>query len=96
LRSLIALSALGALYAYIVNGSNIKRLTLFLISIPIALISNIIRIIAILIIANSYGSKIVTEGFLHKGFGFMVFIIAFAGLFLAGRLLKCQLRINDM
>ena len=95
LRSLISLAALGLLYAYIVKGSYPRRTFLFLMSIPMAIIANMIRTIATLLIANSYGNKIVTDGFLHKGFGLMVFIIAFAGLFLIGKLLGCQIPQRD-
>jgi exosortase len=96
LRSLISLSALGILYAYIVRASYLKKVSLFLISIPVAIIANMIRTTAILFIANSYGNKIVTDGFLHEGFGLMVFVIAFAGLFLAGRLLGCRISQGDI
>jgi len=95
LRSLISLSALGMLYAYVVRASHLRKVSLFLISIPVAIIANMIRTIATLLIANSYGDKIVTDGFLHKGFGLMVFIIAFAGLFLTGRLLGCRISQKD-
>ena len=96
LRSLISLAALGLLYTYIVKASYLRKASLFLISIPIAIIANIIRTIATLLIANSYGNRIVTDGFLHKGFGLMVFIIAFAGLFLVGRLLGCRIPQRDI
>jgi len=95
LRSLISLAALGLLYAYILEGSYLRRSSLFLMSIPMAIIANMIRTVATLLIANSYGNRIVTDGFLHKGFGLMVFIIAFAGLFLVGRLLGCQIPQRD-
>lgn len=91
LKSLISLSALAILYVYIVKASFFRKSLLFLISIPIALGANIIRTTATLIIANYYGDKIVTDGFLHQAFGLMVFVIAFAGLFLAGRILGCRL-----
>lgn len=95
LRSLISLSALTILYVYIVKASFIRKLWLFLISIPIALLANIIRTTATLIIANHYGDKIVTDGFIHQAFGLMVFIIAFAGLFLVGKILGCRLAQKD-
>lgn len=96
LRSLVSLLALGILYAYIVKASYPRKVLLSLMSIPVALIANIIRTTATLLIANSYGNKIITDGFLHKGFGLMVFIIGFAGLFLAGRLLGCRVSQKDI
>ena len=95
LRSLISLTALGVLYAYIVKASYPRKAVLLLSSIPIAVIANMIRTVAVLLIANSYGNEIITDGVLHKGFGLMVFVIAFAGLFLAGRLLGCRIPQKD-
>lgn len=95
LKSLISLSALGILFAYIVKASYPRKIALFLASIPVAIIANIIRTTATLLIANKYGDEIITNGFLHEGFGLMVFVIAFVGLFLVGRLLKCRISQSD-
>ena len=95
LRSLISLSALSILYAYIVKSSYLRKTALFISSIPIAIIANMIRTIATLLIANSYGNDIITNKFLHEGFGLIVFIIAFAGLFLVGRLLGCRIALKE-
>jgi len=95
LKSLISLSALGILFAYIVKASYPRKVVLFLLSIPIALLANMIRTTATILIANVYGNKIVTDGLLHTAFGLMVFVIAFAFLFLAGRLLRCQISPSD-
>jgi exosortase len=95
LRSLISLSALGILYVYIVRASYLRKTILFLMTIPMAIIANMIRTTATLLIANSYGNRIINDGFLHKGFGLMVFVIAFVGLFLVGRLLGCRVSQRD-
>lgn len=91
LRSLISLSALSILFAYIVKSSYMRKIMLFLSSVPIAITANMIRTIATLLIANSYGNAIIENKFIHEGFGLMVFVIAFIGLFLTGRLLGCRL-----
>jgi len=95
LRSLISLPALSILYTYIVRASYTRKAILFLISIPLAIFANIVRTTTTLLIANSYGNAILTNNFLHKGLGLLVFVIAFIGLFLAGRLLKCQVPQRD-
>lgn len=87
LRSLISLTALGAVYAYLAKVPLSKKLTLFSASIPLALISNIIRIILVLLVAYVYGAEVATGKF-HDFSGFLVFIIALAGLMLIGRLLS--------
>lgn len=95
LRSLISLSALSVLYLYLIKTSFTRKFLIFLISIPIAIGANIIRTTATILIANYYGNGIVENDFLHKGFGLMVFIVAFAGLFLAGRFLGCRYSRKD-
>lgn len=89
LRSLISLTALGALYAYLIKLSRPRKALLFLLSIPIALIANIIRIILLLLVAFVYGSDVATGKF-HDFSGFLVFGFAFAGLFMVGRMLSWQ------
>ncbi len=87
LRSLISLTALGALYAYLINLTTIKKIILFFTSIPLALIANIIRIILILVVAFVYGSDIATGKF-HDFSGFLLFLIALIGLIIAGKILS--------
>jgi exosortase A len=89
LRSLISLTALGALYAYLIKTSKVKKTALFLLSIPIALFVNIVRIIMLLLVAFVYGSEVATGKF-HDFSGFLLFGFAFAGLFIAGRMLSWQ------
>ncbi len=89
LRSLISLTALGALYAYLAKISRIRRIVLFLVSIPLALVANIIRIVLLLIVAFVYGSEVATGKF-HDISGFLLFIIALTGLIIAGRVLSWE------
>ena len=89
LRSLISLTALGAIYAYLTNLSLLKKLTLFLTSIPLALISNIVRIVLLLLVAFVYGSEAATGKF-HDFSGFLVFIVALAGLMIVWRVLSWE------
>ncbi len=78
LHSLIALMALGSVIAYFLPAKrSLKKWILFLSTIPIAIFSNIIRIILLTLIAYIYGNKSATEGVFHMGSGFIVFIIAF-------------------
>ncbi|MEA3346487.1 MAG: exosortase/archaeosortase family protein [Candidatus Auribacterota bacterium] len=87
LRSLISLTALGSIYAYLVNISLPRKFILFLTSIPLALISNVIRVILLLLVAYVYGSEVATGKF-HDYSGFLVFIIAFLGLKIMGNILS--------
>lgn len=89
LRSLISLTALGALYAYLAKISRVRRMALFLISIPLALVANIIRIVLLLIVAFVYGSEVATGKF-HDFSGFLLFALALTGLIIAGRILSWE------
>jgi exosortase len=87
IRSLISLIALGALMAYFSDISKPKKVILFLSSIPIAIATNIIRIVALSLASEMYGSKLAT-GLFHTVMGVLVFVFAFLGLMLIGRLLE--------
>ena len=87
IRSLIALIALGALMAYYSNLSRAKKTVLFISSVPIAVSTNIIRIIALSMVSEIYGEKYAT-GLFHDTMGILVFVFAFLGLVLVERLLE--------
>lgn len=90
LRSLISLLALGAVFTQFIRGSMLKKSTFFLSAVPVALISNVLRIILLLLVTHVYGEKIAL-GFFHDFTGMLVFVFAFIGLIIAARLLKCQI-----
>lgn len=83
LKSLIALIAFGALFAYMSSLLNYMKPILFIASIPAALIANIIRILIICIVANKWGSEVAT-GLVHDITGILIFMIAFILLFSLG------------
>ncbi len=86
LKSLITLSALSLLFAHL-SGFNIKRKIIFFIcSIPIAILSNIVRIMLLIIVFYVYGSE-VTMGWFHDFSGFLIFVIAFIGLAILRKLM---------
>ena len=87
IRSLIALIALGALMAHFSHINRIKKAVLFLSSIPIAISTNIIRIVSLSLVSEIYGAKLAT-GFFHNMMGILVFVFAFIALALVGRILE--------
>jgi exosortase len=87
LRSLISLMALGSIFAYWMKSVMFKRIGLFLLTIPIAIITNVARIIFLAAIADIWGPQYAT-GFTHDLSGFIVFGLAFVLLFTAGKLLE--------
>ncbi|MCA9408114.1 MAG: exosortase [Candidatus Omnitrophica bacterium] len=87
LRSLIALTALGSVFAYWMKDKAYKRILLFLSTIPIAIITNVCRVILLCCISEIWGPKYAT-GFIHDLSGFMVFALAFILLFVVGKLIE--------
>ena len=86
MRSIMALLALSALFAYLMYDSRLKQWILVVSALPIAVITNIIRVTTTGIVAHYWG-KAFAEGILHESFGWLVFVIAFVLLFLLGKLL---------
>lgn len=90
LSSLISLTALGALYAYLVKMSRIRKIILFILSIPAALIANIFRIVLLLLVGFAYGAQVATGKFVHGFLAFLLYVFAIAGLIIVGRILSWQ------
>ena len=87
LRSLITLTALGSIFAYLMTSKMIKRILLFLSTIPIAVITNVCRVIFLSLISEIWGVQY-ASGLVHDIAGFMLFGLAFLLLFAVGRLLE--------
>ena len=75
LRSLFALMALTAGYAYFTQPTWLRRGILFAASVPIAILGNVARILSIVLVAN-YASSDFATGFYHDYSGFVVFAVA--------------------
>lgn len=87
LRSLISLTALGSIFAYWLKGFWAKRIFLFLTTIPIAVITNVCRVVLLASVSEIWGTK-VASGFIHDASGFMVFALAFIMLLAVSKLLE--------
>jgi len=79
LRSIIALLTLGLLFSYAVKTSYLKKSIIFLSAVPIAIASNVFRIVLIAVVNDLYGGE-VAMGTFHDLSGFLVFAVAFLGL----------------
>ena len=89
LRSLISFLALGALFAYMINTSNLKKWILFILAVPVALMSNIIRVPILILISHYWGLEAAApESFWHDASGLFVFVLGFFLLFFAGKILE--------
>ncbi len=87
LRSLISLTALGSIFAYEMKSSVSKRILLFLSTIPIAIVTNVVRVVFLASVSEIWGSQY-AAGFTHDVSGFAVFALAFLLLYAVGKLLE--------
>ena len=88
IRSLIAFLALGAVLAYLQKASNTRKIILFLLAIPIALLSNMCRVPLLILIDHLWGMKAASpESLLHDATGMFVFVLGFFMLLLGAKVL---------
>ena len=82
LNSIIGLIAISLLYIYLARGSSWRyAAVLAVLTIPVAIIANVIRII-VLILLTLWAGDDVAQGFMHFAAGIMLFAIALGLVFL--------------
>ena len=87
LRSLISLAALGSICAYWLKAPMYKRIFLFLTTFPIAIITNVCRVVLLASISEIWGPRY-ASGIVHDLSGFLVFALAFVLLYVVGKLIE--------
>jgi len=87
LRSLISLMALGSIFAYGMKSTFNKKIILFLSTIPIAVITNVGRIIFLAFISEIWGTKY-ASGPIHELSGIIVFFGAFCLLYAVQKMVE--------
>ena len=87
IRSLLAMTALTAVYAYATQKTLLKKWILFLCSIPLAIIGNIARITTVALVAKAFGQKVAT-GLYHDYSGYIFFPVAIGLMVGVGSLLN--------
>ncbi len=92
LRSLIAFMALGSVLAYLQPISNEKKWILFFLSIPIAVLSNIVRIPILILVSNYWGVEAASpDTMVHTGSGLLVFVLGFLLMFFVTKVIEWQI-----
>jgi exosortase len=87
IRSLVSLLALSVLWGYFADSRAISRVLITASSIPIAIISNGLRIAGTGIAAQYWGASMAT-GFFHSFSGWVVFMTSFAMLIVVANAVK--------
>jgi len=75
LRSIMSLLALGAAYAFVLHTKTRDRVILIVSTLPIAVLTNTLRVVATGVLAQFFGSA-AAEGFFHEFAGLFVFAAA--------------------
>ncbi len=89
-NTLVALLALSAVYIYVLSGPMSKKILLFVLVFPIAILANVLRISSIIMVAHYHNVETAT-GWYHDFASPVFFFIAFLFLILLGWLVKCKL-----
>ena len=87
LRSLVTMTALAAPYAYFTMSTNVRRLALFALSVPLAMLANALRIFSLGVVAEGIGMRLAMSLY-HDFSGYLVFFLSLLLLIGAGSILN--------
>ncbi len=88
-RSLVALLALAAVWAYVVRGPRPARIALLLLAVPLASVANLSRVTSLLWVADRWGPEAALR-YYHDFSGLIFFALALVGLLAASWGLRCR------
>jgi len=87
IRSLMTLMALAVAYGYLVSPRRWVRYVLAALMVPIAILTNAVRIMGAAILARHFGPA-AAEGFLHEFSGWAIFLVALLLMFVSHWILR--------
>lgn len=87
-KTLVAMLTFSAAFAYLVDGSRNKRFVLFLISIPLALVINSVRIALIGVVGDCISAS--AAHVFHDWSGIFCLVLGFAALFSIAKAFGCR------
>jgi exosortase B len=87
LNSIVSLLALGLLYGHLRRASALRMALLVLAVIPIAIVANVLRVLALVLIVTHYGPE-AAQGWVHDALGLSVFVVALLLLLAFDRLIN--------
>jgi len=89
INSMITLTSLNALVAYVLAGPLWGRLAVVLLAIPLAVAGNILRVANLLFVARAWGAEAAFQ-FYHTYSGLLFFLLALLLLIPLTKLLQCK------
>jgi exosortase len=95
LRSIVALLTLTVLFIYIVRGPWWGKVTLLVAALPIAILSNLLRVSSLFWVADNLGAEAGLRYF-HTFSSPVLFLTAFALLLVSSRVLRCTELRSDL
>ncbi len=87
LRSLFVMSSLAAPFAYFTQKTLVKKWALFVLSLPLAMLTNTLRIVTIALVARFFNQELALKIY-HDFSGYLVFFISILLLSGTGNLLE--------
>lgn len=87
IRSLISILALSIAYAFFLRMSHLKRWMIVIVSVLIAIFTNVLRVVITGILASYRGAS-AAQGFFHEFAGMSVFVLAMVMLAAVGLLMR--------
>lgn len=87
IRSLLTLLSLAVAYSYFAEPRRLARYALVILIVPIAIVTNAIRIVGAGVLARNFGPA-TAEGFLHEFSGWVIFLSALGLLLLCHGVLR--------
>lgn len=93
IRSLTTMMALSVPFSFFLPPGKLKKIILFLSSIPIAIFANIVRLTVTAYLSSLYGEKF-AQGFLHEFSGMVTFVLGLIMLFCVKSLLTIKIKEN--
>ncbi len=87
-KLLLSLLTFSAAFAYLVDGTKQKRFLLFLLSIPLALVINAVRIALIGVVGECVGDS--AAHIFHDWSGIITLVLGFTGLFTVAKVFGCR------
>lgn len=86
LNSMISLIAIGLFYVYILHNANWRYAALLTLAIiPVAMLANFVRVIALILVTYHFGDS-AAQGFVHNFAGILMFAVSLAGFFVVDAL----------